>query len=82
MARYEYLRAEAPSTGWKRIAIITLGIILIPVGMALWFLPGPGWLTIFAGLALLAGQWKRTSRMLDRTELRLRRMIERLRRSG
>ncbi len=62
-----------------RIFKVTLGFILIPVGMALWVLPGPGWLTIFAGLALLAGQSRWTSRLLDKTELRIRKAIKRLR---
>ena len=80
-ARYSYRRFESSSPTWKKVLIVALGIALIPIGMALWFLPGPGWLTIFAGLALLAGQSKWISRLLDRTEVWLRKMIARLRKN-
>ncbi|HSG27014.1 MAG TPA: PGPGW domain-containing protein [Candidatus Krumholzibacterium sp.] len=78
-ARYEYRRYVAPTPRGMRIFKVTLGFVLIPVGMALWVLPGPGWLTIFAGLALLAGQSRWTSRLLDKTELRIRKVVKRLR---
>ncbi|WAX57692.1 TIGR02611 family protein [Jatrophihabitans cynanchi] len=42
------------------VAIIVLGIILLP-------LPGPGWLIIFAGLGLLATEYAWASRLLQRT---------------
>jgi len=42
------------------VAIIVLGIILLP-------LPGPGWLIIFAGLGLLATEYTWASRLLQRT---------------
>ena len=80
-ARHRYRKFESRSPAWKKILVIALGFALIPVGMALWFLPGPGWLTILAGLALLAGYWESTSRFLDRTEIWLRSVIARFRRS-
>ena len=40
--RYRYRRYEAPSTPVWRLVKTVLGTILIPVGIALWFLPGPG----------------------------------------
>lgn len=79
-ARHRYRKFESPSPVWKKILVIALGFALIPVGMALWFLPGPGWLTILAGFALLAGYWESTSRFLDGTEMWLRRIIARFRR--
>jgi len=79
-ARYRYRNFEASSPAWKKILVIALGFALIPIGMALWFLPGPGWLTILAGFALLAGYSEWTSRLLDRTEILLRRMIAHFRR--
>lgn len=77
--RYRYRRYEAPSPPAWRIAKIVVGALLIPVGIALWFLPGPGWLTIIAGLALLAGQSRWTSRLLDGAEVRIRRLYEKFR---
>jgi uncharacterized protein (TIGR02611 family) len=38
---------------WK-IARITLGSLLILLGLIMLVTPGPGWLAIFAGLALLS----------------------------
>lgn len=77
--RYCWRKYESPSPAWTRLIKIAIGIILIPIGMALWFLPGPGWLTIIAGMALLAGESRWTSRLMDRTELALRRFLRRLR---
>jgi uncharacterized protein (TIGR02611 family) len=42
------------------VAIIVLGIILLP-------LPGPGWLIIFAGLGVLASEYAWASHLLQRT---------------
>lgn len=39
-------------------AIILLGLILVPA-------PGPGWLIVFAGLALLATEYPAARRLLD-----------------
>jgi uncharacterized protein (TIGR02611 family) len=39
-------------------AIILLGLILVPA-------PGPGWLIVFAGLAVLATEFPRARRLLD-----------------
>ena len=76
-ARHRYRKVESPSPAWKKILVIALGFALIQIGMALWFLPGPGWLTILAGLALLAGYWEWTSRFLDGAEMWLRRTLAR-----
>jgi hypothetical protein len=78
-ARYDYRKFDSPSPPWSKFLVAALGVVLIPVGMALWFLPGPGWLTIIAGLALLAGQSHWTSQVMDRTEVWLRKTAARLR---
>ena len=74
-ARYRYREYHSPSSGVKRLLKIIIGITLIPVGILLWFVPGPGWLMIFIGLALLAGRSKTLSRFLDRAELLIRRIL-------
>jgi uncharacterized protein (TIGR02611 family) len=49
-----------------RIAKIVAGFALLVAGAAMVFLPGPGWLTIAAGLAVLAGEFVWARRALDR----------------
>ena len=41
----------------KRIVLETLGWVLLLLGIAALFLPGPGLLGMFAGLALLSQQY-------------------------
>jgi hypothetical protein len=38
----------------KHAALVTVGVVLLLVGLALLVLPGPGLLVVFAGLAVLA----------------------------
>lgn len=48
-----------PGTGAaKRLVLETLGWVLLVAGVAAIFLPGPGLLGIFAGLALLSQQYE------------------------
>ena len=49
-----------------RIAKIIGGFALLVAGAAMVILPGPGWLTIVAGLAVLAGEFLWARRALDR----------------
>lgn len=43
----------------RRIAISVVGVSILLVGTALLFLPGPGLLTIIAGLAVLGTEFER-----------------------
>jgi len=74
-ARYRYREYQSPSSRLKRVLKMIIGIALIPLGILLWFVPGPGWLLIFIGLTLLAGRSKTLSRLLDRTELFVRKIL-------
>lgn len=68
-----------------RIAKIVVGFLLIAAGMAMIALPGPGWLTVAAGLAILAGEFLWARRLLDRLKNGagyLRRQAGRFRRDG
>lgn len=47
-----------------RIAVAVLGVVVIVVGIVLVPLPGPGWLIVFAGLALLATEFAWAERLL------------------
>jgi len=61
-----------------RYAKIAGGFLLLAAGIAMIALPGPGWLTIAAGLAILAGEFIWARRLLDR----LKNQVARLRRRG
>lgn len=59
-----------------RVAKTVGGFALLIAGIAMLALPGPGWLTIAAGLALLATEFAWAERLLNRlkhTAGRLRR---------
>lgn len=49
----------------KRVVLETIGWILVLVGIAALVLPGPGLLTIFAGMALLATQYEWAERRVE-----------------
>ena len=50
----------------RRTAILIAGSSVIAVGMAFWFLPGPGWLIIFLGLLILASEFAFARNLLER----------------
>ena len=50
----------------KRVVRIVFGFTLLILGVLLLVLPGPGWVTIFFGLALLAAEFAWARRLLDR----------------
>jgi hypothetical protein len=54
----------------KRIVLETLGWTLLVLGLAAIFLPGPGLLGIFAGLALLSQQYDWAERRVEPVRLR------------
>ncbi|MCW2793546.1 MAG: hypothetical protein JWO76_2644 [Nocardioides sp.] len=49
----------------RRVALETLGWVLVVAGIAALVLPGPGLLGIFAGLALLSQQYEWAERRLE-----------------
>jgi uncharacterized protein (TIGR02611 family) len=51
-----------------RVAKVIAGFVLLLAGIAMLALPGPGWLTIVAGLALLAAEYAWARRALDRVQ--------------
>lgn len=54
----------------KRVVLETLGWVLLVLGMAAIFLPGPGLLGIFAGLALLSQQYDWAERRVEPVRVR------------
>ena len=63
----------------KRFLIIFTGTIVILFGMILWFIPGPGWATIFFGAGIIAGESLAVSRFLDFLELKIRNLLKKYR---
>ena len=57
-----------------KAAALVAGCILLAGGVVMLFIPGPGLLVIFFGLGLLASQSPRLARLLDRLEVRARRL--------
>ena len=65
---------------YRRIDI-TLGCIVIFVGLVMVPLPGPGWIIVAAGLAMIAGESETVARSMDRIEVIARRFAGRVRRA-
>jgi Putative transmembrane protein (PGPGW) len=62
----------------KRVFKILSGFTLLLVGVIMFFTPGPGWLVILMGLALLAAEYVWARRLLNRLKaegLRLRHAV-------
>lgn len=65
------MSAEPAEGNWfQRTGREILGWILIPLGIALMPLPGPGLLVLVAGVALLSRQYEWAQRLLDPLEKR------------
>lgn len=60
----------------KRILILTIGIPVIAIGIALIPLPGPGFVVIAAGLAILALEFEWARRWLHHTRNHIERMAQ------
>jgi uncharacterized protein (TIGR02611 family) len=52
----------------KRIAVTLAGALVVLVGVALLVLPGPGWVVIFAGLAILSTEYVWARRLLEKAK--------------
>ena len=63
----------------RKIAIALIGATLLLIGIALLVLPGPGMLTIMAGLAVLAAEFAWARLWLRKLKKRSQAMWERVR---
>src|SRR5690606_38141848 len=62
---------EAKASIHVRLARMTLGSIVLFAGVLMLALPGPGWITIAAGLAILSKDVAWADRALERVRRRL-----------
>ena len=58
---------------------VVLGFAVLTAGVVMLALPGPGWVTIAIGLAILAGEYLWARRLLDRLKETGGRLGDRLR---
>ena len=49
----------------RRLIVLVIGLIFVAAGCFMLVLPGPGWATIFLGLAILATEFERAERWRD-----------------
>lgn len=56
-----------------RLALVVLGVVLMVAAAVTFFLPGPNFVLVFAGLALVGGQSRHVARAMDRGEVGWRR---------
>jgi uncharacterized protein (TIGR02611 family) len=59
-----------------RVSFATVGFGMIALGLVLIPLPGPGWLVIALGLGMLALEFDRAERLLERILEKLERVTE------
>ena len=67
-----YRRQQARERGWRdprRLFFVVGGLVVALGSLAFGVLPGPGTLTFFLGLAMIAGEFYPVARLLDRAEL-------------
>ncbi len=69
-------RQQAPGHAAKRILLVILGSVIALGSLLTAPLPGPGFATVFLGLAVLAGELLPAARFLDWSEVRLRQLWE------
>lgn len=54
----------------RRFVVILAGSVVLLLGIIMVFYPGPGWLVIFAGLAILASELEFAGKILDKVHYR------------
>jgi uncharacterized protein (TIGR02611 family) len=66
----------------RRVIVLIIGIILILGGLFMLVLPGPGWATIFLGLAVMASEFERAEKLRATIVHRFKAVIEKARSSS
>lgn len=60
----------------RQIIVLIIGIIIVLAGIAMLVLPGPGWATIFLGLAVLATEFEQAERIRAAVIKRFKKAIQ------
>ncbi len=63
-------------TGKNRHLAMFSGCVVILLGMLLWFLPGPGWITIIVGAGIIAGESIAIARILDWLDFKISYLLD------
>ncbi|MEI2775513.1 MAG: TIGR02611 family protein [Tetrasphaera sp.] len=66
------LRSNPTTARLYRLAVGALGTVIVVGGLLLVPLPGPGWLIVFAGLAVWASEFEWAQRLLDWVRAKVR----------
>jgi len=80
MERFKKTWRKTPRSA-RRIIVFIVGICCIIAGIFMLVLPGPGWATIFLGLAILASEFERAERVRRAIVKRFRSVIDKARRT-
>jgi hypothetical protein len=76
-----YRRRQESEQGWRdprRLFYVVGGLVLAVGSLLFGVLPGPGMLTFFLGLGMIAGEFGPVARLLDRAEVWARVAAERV----
>ena len=82
LALRRFFRRSGPLNLAYRTGVALVGTAVIVIGVVLLPLPGPGWLIIFAGLAILATEFAWAGRMLRFARHQVGRWAEWVKRQG
>ena len=77
-ARARFRRLPGGWMAW-RIGVAIIGLIVVVAGIILLPLPGPGWLVVFAGIAIWATEFEWAERLLMWTKRQVREYSVRIR---
>lgn len=66
------IRSDPRSHRIYRLVVGVIGMFIVVVGLLAVPLPGPGWLIVFVGLAVLASEFERAQRLRDFTKRHVR----------
>jgi hypothetical protein len=76
-----YRRRQESERGWtdpSKLFYVVGGLIIAVGSLLLGVLPGPGTLTLFLGLGMIAGEFRPVARLIDRAEVWARVLAKRV----
>lgn len=75
--RYHRRRRSGERSRASSFVAFAGGLALMFAGLVMLITPGPGWISLFLGLGLVAGESLPTARLMDRAEVRGRKAVRR-----